>query len=53
MVNTTLFKIIIVTSLIVLGGCKKLPNFPNVFYFYSHADLLKEAKEIKTSLSID
>ena len=37
-------KFLILIALLSVAGCKTLPNFPNVFYFQSHQDLLDQAE---------
>ena len=41
-------KLLVLFALLSLAGCKTLPNFPNVFYFQSHQDLLDQAESIDT-----
>ena len=44
-----MLRIIAIVSLLALVGCKTVfPNFPNVFYFQSHQDLLDQAESIDT-----
>ena len=43
-----MLKILILTSLVVIAGCVKLPNFPT---FFSHQDLLDQEREINGSFT--
>jgi hypothetical protein len=40
---------LIILAFLVLSGCKTIPQFP-IVWFWSHEDLLEQAKEIDISL---